>query len=72
MPIKFRADSKLAKAGLHAYYTATYNFNVEACIFGYSVLKSYYDIYYFMLLVETQGKSEVSQNTDVRDFSQLK
>ena len=32
VPIKFRADTKLAEAGLHAYNAATYNFNVQACI----------------------------------------
>lgn len=37
VPIKFRADTKLAEAGLHAYNAATYNFNVEACIFGFTL-----------------------------------
>lgn len=37
VPIKFRADTKLAETGLHAYNAATYNFNVEACILGFTL-----------------------------------
>lgn len=37
VPIKFGADTKLAEAGFHAYNAATYNFNVEACILGFTM-----------------------------------
>ncbi len=37
VPIKFRANTKLAEAGLHAYNAAAYNSNVEGCIFGFTL-----------------------------------
>lgn len=37
VPIKFRADTKLAEAGLHAYNAATYHLNAEACILGFAM-----------------------------------
>lgn len=41
VPVKFRADTKLAVAGLHAYNAATYNFNVQACILHFTLFQNY-------------------------------
>lgn len=56
VPIKFRADTKLAKNGLHAYNAAAYNFNVEAC-FSASIILEY--MFWCSVFLDKQNQSTV-------------